>query len=93
MSGDLKSPGKSLPLGTFIAVGLSILVYFFVILILAGVLPNRELAEDYQAMHRVAKYGFLIDAGVIAATIPDNPAPKIWIFSAIPVPPQRVTLP
>ena len=69
MSGDLKDPGKSLPLGTFVAVGLSILVYFFVIIVFAGVLPNRELAGDYQAMQRVAKYDFLIHAGVIAATL------------------------
>lgn len=69
MSGDLKDPGKSLPLGTFLAVGLSIVVYFLVIVIFAGVLPNAELASDYQAMQRVAKYSFLIDAGVIAATL------------------------
>ncbi|MDF1590661.1 MAG: hypothetical protein P1P89_04020 [Desulfobacterales bacterium] len=30
MSGDLKDPGKSLPLGTLLAVGISILVYFLV---------------------------------------------------------------
>lgn len=69
MSGDLKDPGKSLPIGTFLALGLSIIVYFFVIIIFAGVLPNAELANDYQAMQRVAKYSFLIDAGVIAATL------------------------
>lgn len=69
MSGDLKDPGKSLPLGTFFAVGFSIIVYLSVIVIFAGVLSNHELAKDYQAMQRVAKYGFLIDAGVIAATL------------------------
>jgi amino acid transporter len=69
MSGDLKDPGKSLPLGTFLAVGLSILVYLFVMIIFAGVLPNAELANDYQAMQRVARFSFLIDAGVIAATL------------------------
>ncbi len=47
MSGDLKDPGKSLPLGTFMAVGLSILVYFAVVVVFAGVLPNRVLVEDY----------------------------------------------
>ncbi len=69
MSGDLKDPGKSLPLGTFLAVGFSIVVYISVIIIFAGVLSNSELVEDYQAMQRVARYGFLIDAGVIAATL------------------------
>lgn len=69
MSGDLKDPGKSLPLGTFLAVGVSILVYFAVVIIFAGVVPNRILVEDYQAIKQVARYDFLIDAGVIAATL------------------------
>lgn len=69
MSGDLKDPGKSLPLGTFLAVGFSILVYLGVIVLFGGALPAAELTEDYQAMRRVAKYGFLVDGGVIAATL------------------------
>ena len=69
MSGDLKDPGKSLPLGTFMAVGVSIVVYFGVAVLFAGVLPQNILAADYGAMGRVAKFSFLIDAGVIAATL------------------------
>ncbi len=69
MSGDLRDPGKSLPLGTFLAVGLSILVYFSVVIVFAGVLPNRVMIEDYQAIKQVSRYDFLIDAGVIAATL------------------------
>ncbi len=69
MSGDLKDPGKSLPLGTFLAVGISILVYFSVALVFAGVLPNSVMMADYQSIKQVARYGGLIDAGVIAATL------------------------
>jgi amino acid transporter len=69
MSGDLKDPGRSLPLGTFMAVGISIAVYFSVAMVFAGVLPNQIMMEDYQSIKRVARYGFLIDAGVIAATL------------------------
>lgn len=69
MSGDLQDPGKSLPIGTFMAVAISILVYFAVVIVFAGVLPNRVLVEDYQAIKQVARYTFLIDAGVIAATL------------------------
>lgn len=69
MSGDLKDPGKSLPMGTFLAVGLSIVVYFAVVIIFAGVLPNKVMTEDLQAIKQVSKYDFLIDAGVIAATL------------------------
>jgi amino acid transporter len=69
MSGDLKDAGRSLPLGTFLAVGVSILVYFGVALVFAGAMPGDNLAQDYGAMKRVARYAFLIDAGVIAATL------------------------
>ena len=69
MSGDLKDPGKSLPLGTFMAVGISILVYFGAAMVFAGALPQDVLAGDYDAMGKVARFAFLIDAGVIAATL------------------------
>ncbi|MBT8341210.1 MAG: amino acid permease [Desulfatitalea sp.] len=69
MSGDLKDPGKSLPLGTFLAVGISIVVYFGTAVLFSGALANSELAGDYTAMYRVAHYSGLIDAGVIAATL------------------------
>ncbi len=69
MSGDLKDPGKSLPLGTFYAVGISIVVYFSVALVFASVLPLKELSGDYLAMRKVAWFAPLVDAGVIAATL------------------------
>jgi len=69
MSGDLKDPGKSLPLGTFLAVGVSIVVYFTVALLFAGALPRQILVNDYGAMGEAAFFGPLIDAGVIAATL------------------------
>jgi len=50
-------------------VGFSLVVYLSVIVVFAGVLSNRELTQDYQAMQRVARYGFLIDGGVVAATL------------------------
>jgi len=69
MSGDLKDPGKSLPLGTFFAVGLSIIVYFGVAFVFAGTLPKEIMSSDYKSMWRVARFSGLIDAGVIAATL------------------------
>jgi amino acid transporter len=69
MSGDLKDPGKSLPLGTFLAVGISILVYFGAALLFAGTMPNAALFHDYTAMKTIGRWPFLVDAGVIAATL------------------------
>ena len=69
MSGDLKDAGKSLPLGTFLAVGLSILVYFSAAIVFAASQPAETLMSDYASMKRVAAVDFLITAGVIAATL------------------------
>ena len=69
MSGELEDPGKSLPLGTFMAVGISILVYFSAALLFAGTLPQDILLSDYHAMDKVAWLPVLITAGVFAATL------------------------
>ena len=69
MSGDLKDPGRSLPLGTFAAVGLSIVVYFISAFLLAAALPQKTLVQDYGAIGSVALFRGLITAGVIAATL------------------------
>jgi amino acid transporter len=69
MSGDLKDAGKSLPLGTFLAVGLSLLVYFSAAIVFAASLPAETLMSDYASMKRIAAVDLLITAGVIAATL------------------------
>lgn len=69
MSGDLKDPGRSLPLGTFLAVGISLIVYLAAAAVFAGAIPGRELVENPQAMRRIAPYAWMVDAGVIAATL------------------------
>jgi amino acid transporter len=69
MSGDLKDSGKSLPLGTFLAVGVSLVVYFGAAVVFSGSLSSEALTADYTAMNRVARFSGLIDAGVIAATL------------------------
>ena len=69
MSGDLKDPGKSLPLGTFSAVGISVVVYFGVAVLFAGAAPGEVLREDLGAMKSISAVGFFIHGGVIAATL------------------------
>ena len=69
MSGDLKDPARSLPVGTFLAVGLSTIVYVVAMFALAASAPLAELADDYDSMKRVAVAPWLIDAGVLSATL------------------------
>ncbi|MDY6974302.1 MAG: amino acid permease, partial [Thermodesulfobacteriota bacterium] len=69
MSGDLKEAGKSLPLGTFMAVGVSIIIYFGAAIVFSAALPAETLAGNYTSMQQVAIIGFLIPVGVVAATL------------------------
>ena len=69
MSGDLKNPAKSLPLGTFLAVGLSTVVYIVAMVALAGTLSSAELSNDYDSLKRVSVVPWLIDLGVLSATL------------------------
>ena len=69
MSGDLEDASRSLPTGTFLAVGLSTVVYGAAIVMFAGAEPLGELAADYESMSRVAWLPGLISAGVLSATL------------------------
>ena len=69
MSGDLKNPGKSLPVGTFAAVGLSTVVYVAAMFALAASIPLADLVSDYDSLRRVALVPWLIDLGVLSATL------------------------
>ena len=69
MSGELKDPGRSLPLGTLLAIGVSILIYLLSAVVFAAALPRDLLLHDYAAMNRVAVFDWLIVAGVAAATL------------------------
>ncbi len=70
MSGDLANPSRSLPVGTFLAVGLSTVVYVTVAILLAGNTPQSALIDDTgQAMQSAALIGPLIVVGVVAATL------------------------
>ena len=63
MSGDLKNPARSLPLGTFFAVGLSTIVYVVAMFALAASVSLQDLATDFDSMRRIAVAAWLIDAG------------------------------
>jgi amino acid transporter len=69
MSGDLKEPARSLPVGTFSAVGLSLLVYLGAAIVFSAAMTGKALAGNYGAMKQIAWIDWLIDAGVISATL------------------------
>ena len=69
MSGDLEDASRSLPRGTFLAVGLSTIVYAAAVVMFAAARPLADLAVDYESMGRVASVPWLIVAGLLSATL------------------------
>jgi amino acid transporter len=69
MSGDLKDAGKSIPKGTFMAVGVGYIVYMVLPIILATRADAISLIEDPMIMRRIAFWGDAILIGVWGATL------------------------
>lgn len=68
MSGDLKTPSRSISVGTFGAIAVSTVVYLLVILTLVMTVPLAVLESDTAIMRDLSLAPWLIDVGVIAAT-------------------------
>ena len=69
LSGDLKNPRKSIPLGTLSATIVGMIIYIFVVIKLAYNLSPDELAADQFAMSKIAIWGPIIPIGLAAASI------------------------
>ena len=66
MSGDLENPGKSIPRGTFWAVGISAVIYIAAAFLFAGAMTNADMIADYDSMKRISFFPTLVTAGVLA---------------------------
>ncbi|MFB6355214.1 MAG: amino acid permease, partial [bacterium] len=69
MSGDLKDPPKSIPYGTFMAIGVGYIIYMGLPVILASRADAVTLIEDTLIMRRIAFWGDAILLGVWGATL------------------------
>ncbi len=72
MSGDLKSPARSIPKGTLMALGVGALIYAAQIIITGGAFDRSELTgRPYQSLLDHAAFGldYLVIPGVFAATL------------------------
>ncbi|MFC2086191.1 amino acid permease [Bacteroidota bacterium] len=72
LSGDLKNPGKSIPVGTTLATIFGMIIYFFIAWKLNVSVSPEDLVdpENQLIMSRIAKYGFImIPIGLAASTI------------------------
>lgn len=74
MSGDLKDPARSIPLGTFLAIGVSFLIYLALLVLCGGAFTRAELiARPYEVLQEHAlggpRFGLMVAAGVFAASL------------------------
>ena len=69
MSGDLKKPSKSIPSGTLWSIVATAVVYLAMAVFLAGSATRAQLQEDQMIVRGLARFGWLITAGVFAATL------------------------
>ena len=69
MSGDLENPGRSIPRGTFAAIGVGYLVYMTIPILLVLRVDRGALISDPLVMQRMALWGPAILLGVWGATL------------------------
>ncbi|REK06723.1 MAG: amino acid permease [Planctomycetota bacterium] len=69
MSGDLKNPARSIPLGTLSAVGVTVAIYLSLAVLLGSSRSTDVLSTDSLVMSSIARWPVLITAGVLAATL------------------------
>ncbi len=69
MSGDLKDPKKSIPLGTLAAIGVGLIVYLGLALYLSYNVDAELLKSDYNILMKIALYAPAVVAGIWGATL------------------------
>ncbi len=68
MSGDLKNPRKSIPVGTLSAIILSTIVYLALAVVLALLATPKELVSNYNILIDKALWAPIVLAGLLGAT-------------------------
>jgi amino acid transporter len=68
LSGDLKNPRKSIPMGTLSAIFVTMIIYIGMAYVAANYIPAAELRGDQMVMVKYAWWGPLVLMGILAAT-------------------------
>ena len=69
MSGDLKDPKKSIPLGTISAIAIGLVVYIGLAFFFSFMIDGEVLATDPKALLKIALVPQLVIAGIWGATL------------------------
>jgi solute carrier family 12 sodium/potassium/chloride transporter 2 len=68
MSGELKNPRRSIPLGTLSGIAVTMIIYISLAYVCARFIPQSELRASYTSMVDNALWPFLVICGILAAT-------------------------
>jgi len=69
MSGDLKDPKRSIPVGTLMAIGVGLVVYITLAIFLAYTINSEVLKTDYNVLMKIALFAPAVVAGIWGATL------------------------
>ena len=69
MSGDLKDPKRSIPVGTLLAIGVGLVVYIALAIFLAYTVNSEVLKTDYNVLMKIALFAPAVVAGIWGATL------------------------
>ncbi len=69
MSGDLKDPKRSIPVGTLAAIGTGLLVYILLAIFMAFAINPDLLKSDYNILMKMAFFAPAVVAGIWGATL------------------------
>lgn len=69
MSGDLKDPKRSIPVGTMAAIGVGLVVYIGLSIFVAYRVPASEMRDNTRILEHIAWIGPAVTAGIWGATL------------------------
>ncbi|KAG1679341.1 Solute carrier family 12 member 9 [Nymphon striatum] len=69
MSGELKNPSKSIPLGTMLAVISTFVTYIIIIFLMAGTTSGALLRNNYLVLQYINVFSPLVAVGIISASL------------------------
>ena len=69
MSGDLKDPKKSIPLGTISAIIVGLVVYIGLVFFFSNTVDRNTLANDPKVLLKISRIPALVIAGIWGATL------------------------
>jgi len=69
MSGDLKDPKYSIPIGTLSAIGVGLIVYIALAVFMAKTINSELLKTDYNILMKIAFFAPAVVAGIWGATL------------------------